>query len=97
MEVNGHYIDDYEPVHSWFSLSYCSYAVLQRAILQRMPIEWQQRFVVLMNELENTLDHDCPTEYTVQCRDIKGRFTRDPLADYKYYDRSLIRERNENS
>ncbi len=92
--VNGHLIDDHEPVHAWFSLSYCAYAVLQRAILERMPIDWQKRFVVLMNELEDTLEHDGPTMFTVQSRDGRGRFIKDPLANYRYYDRNMIRERS---
>lgn len=93
-EINGHYVDDHEPVHSWFSLSYAAYAVQQRAILERMPVEWQKRYVVLMNELEDTIDHDGPTEFVVQPRDDRGRFTKDPLANYRYYDRSLIRVNN---
>lgn len=90
-EVNGHYIDDYEPVHAWFSLSYAAYAVQQRAVLERLPVDLQKEYVILMNKIDDIVDHDGPTDFTVQPRDSKGRFSKDPLANYRYYDRDLIR------
>jgi hypothetical protein len=39
------------PVHEWFGGSGASFLVAQRARLQSMPLEWQQRFAELFGEL----------------------------------------------
>lgn len=44
-------------VHTWFGLSYSSYAVLPRTLLQSMPAEWQERFVACMNEIDAAFSH----------------------------------------
>lgn len=43
-----------DAVHAWFELSYASYLVWPRSVMQQMPAEWQQRFVALAKELEDT-------------------------------------------
>ncbi len=91
-DKNGNYVDIHEPIHTWFSLSYASYLVLPRAVLQRMPVGWQMKFVELVNEIEETLDYG-DTDYVVTKKGAKGRYNRDPLSDYKYYDRDLIVEK----
>lgn len=45
------------PVHLWFSLSYCNYLVLSRTFMQSMPIEWQERAVALLGEMQDAFDH----------------------------------------
>jgi|SRR5580704_3077701 hypothetical protein len=40
------------PVHLWFSLSYANFLVWHRSHMQSMPLEWQQRFVDLAEELD---------------------------------------------
>lgn len=40
------------PVHAFFGLSYSSYFVMPRSALQVLPLDWQNRFVALMNEAE---------------------------------------------
>lgn len=53
-------------IHHWFELSYANYLVLPRAVLQSMPVWWQQRFVAMLDELHaayGTLDWP---EYDVQ-------------------------------
>lgn len=47
-DEQGRLIDP--PVHEWFSLSYASYFVLPRLVMQEMPLDWQRRFVALMDE-----------------------------------------------
>lgn len=69
-------------VHTWFGLTYASYFVMPRAVLEAMPIEWQYRFTALVNELNAMLDWG-DGDYTVQLRDADGRFVRDPLKDYR--------------
>lgn len=45
---DGAYVDD--PIHGWFGLTYANYFVAPRMMLQAMPIEWQEKFIALMNE-----------------------------------------------
>lgn len=73
--------DDHEPVHSWFQLSYSSYLVLARSMLQSMPQEWQAKFVALIEEMQATLDVDDAPDYTVTAKS-GNRFIRDPYRDY---------------
>lgn len=74
-------------VHGWFELSYASYAVQPRSVLQSMPDEWQQRFVALMNEAEE-MGYAWPRKgatYAVFLRDDEtGRFVPDPLRHYRH-------------
>lgn len=73
-----------EPVHLYFGLTYSSYQVLPRSILQSAPLWWQKRFVKLMEELDAMCEGlpNMPGTYAVQPRDDKGRFTKDPYCDY---------------
>ena len=76
---------DDEPVHSWFSLSYARYLTIPRSVLQSMPLDWQRRFVDCLCELDDAIDwHPGVTgQYSVQLRNVFGRFVFDPLADYE--------------
>lgn len=75
--------DDHEPVHAWFQLSYSSYLVLPRSMLQSMPQPWQAKFVELIEEMQATLDvDDAPGEYVVTAKS-DGKFVRDPYRDYQ--------------
>lgn len=73
-----------EPIHEWFGLSYCSYLVLPRSILQSLPVDLQKRLINIMDEIE-TIGYECPLEgeYFVQLRDSKGRFMEDYFRDYE--------------
>ncbi|MFE2469745.1 hypothetical protein [Streptomyces mirabilis] len=55
------------PVHGWFGLSYTNYQVLHRTLMQSMPIEWQERMVACLEELQAAYDHvDLPEAFKVQ-------------------------------
>lgn len=69
-------------VHTWFSLSYASYLVVNRSLLQSMPEDWQYRFVDVMEELAAHFSKIEEPRYTVQVRDERGRFVRDPIPHY---------------
>lgn len=73
-----------EAIHTWFELSYAQYLTVPRTALQSMPDEWQDKFVNLLNELDDRIDWR-PTEgcYWVTLRGDDGRIRRDPLADYE--------------
>lgn len=49
--------DDTEPIHGHFGLSYANYLVLNRTLLQSMPVEWQRPFVALLRELDEAFAH----------------------------------------
>ena len=56
-----------DPVHEWFGLSYSNYLVLHRTLLQSMPIEWQRRFVGMVEELSAAFRHiEHPVGFKVQ-------------------------------
>jgi hypothetical protein len=72
-------------IHTWFNLSYASYFVMPRSVLQAMPEEWQYRFTALVDQLNDTLDWGaCHKHYTVLLRGEKGVFIRDPLRNYRH-------------
>lgn len=63
---------DPEPFHGWFGLSYASWLVLPRLILQGMPPEWQAKMIALLKEMDDTFDWcDLPNGscYCVMVRD----------------------------
>ena len=74
-----------DEIHNWFSLSYVSYLVLPRSILQSAPDKWQEKFVSLLDELDELFDNvpEEGTTYAVNLRNNKtGRFVNDNLCNY---------------
>lgn len=69
------------PIHSWFGLSYASWLTLPRVSLQEMPLDWQARFVALLEEAE-THGLECPDGIEVMRR-VGGRFK--PLGEWNNY------------
>lgn len=53
---------DDQAIHSFFGLSYSTYLVLHRSLLQSMPGEWQARFVALLEQLRAAFAHVEQTE-----------------------------------
>jgi len=72
-----------EPVHNWFQLSYSSYLVLPRSVLQSMPVEWQRDFIDLIRKVQRTLEVDGMPNYRVRATDSNGKFVYDPFCDYQ--------------
>ncbi len=52
----GHWEDVSNDIHTWFNLTYAQYLTIPRSVLQSMPLEWQQRFVKCLEELDDTID-----------------------------------------
>ncbi|GEM_PF-769829 len=71
------------PVWDAFGISRAAYLVVPRRTLQSMPLEWQQRFVALMDEAHAHLPAEAFPDYVVQRRE-RGRFLTDPLRDYRH-------------
>ena len=79
------YVDPHEPIHHWFGLTYSSYLVIPRSILQSMPVEWQKRFVECLNEARESFKYlEMDDNYAVQLRSENGRFKVDPFAAYRH-------------
>lgn len=56
-----------QDVHSYFGLTYSTYLVLHRTLLQSMPKDWQHAFVALLEELDEAFAHvDRPDTYLVR-------------------------------
>lgn len=73
-----------EAVHGWFGLTYSAYLVLHRVALQSMPDEWQERFVALLEEMRETIDHEqMPSSFRVMAVDDRGKFISDDWRDYQ--------------
>lgn len=86
--------NDPEPVHGFFGLTYASYLVVQRSVLQAMPVEWQRKFVALMSELRETVDTDqIPSDFWVRARSPNGNcFMADPFREYRRPPKIPMRE-----
>lgn len=71
-----------EPIHLWFGLSYASFFVMPRTVMQSMPAAWQRRFIALVEESAEAFP-EWDAMWTVTMRDERGRFVQDPLGDYE--------------
>lgn len=83
-------VSDQTPIHDFFGLSYASYLVLPRSILQSCTVKTQQALcdALAMVRLEEGrgLPQPWPGELhiRVQLQDPEnGRFLKDDLADYQ--------------
>lgn len=74
-----------QDVHNWFELSYASYLVLPRSLMQAMPADWQHRFVELLEDMQATFRQE-NDNYTVLLRDEGGKYTTDPFRRYRHPD-----------
>lgn len=75
--------DDPEPIHGWFSLTYANYLVVPRSVLQSMPVEWQQQFCTLLDEMRELFGElPWPHSYLVTARRSDGLFVRDQIPNY---------------
>ena len=85
-----------EPVHDWFELSYSSYFVLPRSILQSLPTDLQQQFIDAVEAIEGYYDHRAciphKGSYRVYLKDEQGRFMHDPFQDYERGRRRISKE-----
>lgn len=75
-------------IHRWFELSYNSYLILPRVMLQEMPHEWQAKLVALLDEAYEmgVVTPNMP----VSMKNNRGRFIRVPQA-WNNYRRGTLR------
>lgn len=80
--VGSHYYNG--PVWNWFNLTYSAYLVVPRSLLCGMPLEWQEKFVALLDEMRVVYDSsEIKDNYSVILR-VGNRITADPLRDYRH-------------
>jgi hypothetical protein len=78
-------------IHDWFELTYAQYLTVPRSILEAMPEGWQDRFVALLEELDDTFDWRPEAgRYWCRLKDGDGRFVHDPFMEYRRPDRDAI-------
>jgi len=84
---NKNFAYGHGPIWDWFGLTYSSYLVLPRRSLQSMPWSWQEKFVKLLNEMENNIPDfygEQGSNYMIRRRNYSGKFMHDPLSEYRH-------------
>ncbi len=76
----------------WFGLSYNSFAVMPRVLMEAMPMEWQEKMAELLNDFTDTWTNwpdgsGCRVQY-----EINGKLAKMPewLLNYRHPDHSEI-------
>lgn len=75
-----------DPIHGYFGLSYASYLVIPRSLLQSMPTAWQEDLVDLLTGLGTHFGETIDSvQYKVIARDKETNlFVSDPLGAYRH-------------
>lgn len=78
--------DDLGPldVHTWFGLSYASYLVLDRTVMQALPADTQHRLTALLSEIERLTAGLPAVMYRVQEIDADGRVKSRAFPHYRH-------------
>lgn len=78
-------ISEQEPIHEFFNLTYANYLVLPRSVLQSMSIDWQEKFVNLLERIPEVICEDFEPDggYAVRARDSEGHFILDQYSNYE--------------
>src|SRR4051794_1977145 len=84
-------VDDPDPVHGEFGLTYASYFVMPRVLLEAMPEGWQRVFVQSIRDFWQVFDdRQVDRAYQVHLRGEDGRFQPDPFSHYRHPNQALI-------
>jgi len=86
------------PISYWFELTYAQFLTVPRLVMESMPIEWQEKMVALLEEMDETFDWR-PQEgrYWVKLKDDKGRYCDAPLSDYRHGSCEHLRIKHEDT
>lgn len=75
----------------WFGLSYASFCVLPRVLMEAMPHGWQEQMAKLLNEYSDTFPNQPDIGTRVQItKDKKLIKAPDWLLNYRHPDREAI-------
>jgi len=82
---------DSDALQCWFNLSYASWLTLPRVLMEAMPVEWQDRMVVLLNEYHEAFPNQPDIGTRVQVTQ-DGKLIKIPewLANYRHPDYDAI-------
>lgn len=89
-------LDSTEPVHEWFNLTYASYLVLPRSILQSCSVETQRALVRVLADIDREAGQgkiswpEDGQSVEVRLRGADGKLIVDDLADYQRGRRRLF-------
>ena len=83
--------DQRKDLACWFGLSYASFLVLPRVLMQDMPTEWQERMAVLLTEYDDAFPNQPDIGTSVRATH-NGRLTKMPswLLNYRHPARAEI-------
>lgn len=83
---------DSDALQCWFNLSYASWLTLPRVLMEAMPVEWQDRMVVLLNEYHDAFPNQPEIGTRVQVTDVSGKLITTPewLVRYRHPDVDAI-------
>lgn len=83
--------DQRKDLACWFGLSYASFLVLPRVLMQDMPAEWQERMAVLLNEYDDAYPNQPDIGTRVQATK-DGKMIKMPewLLNYRHPARAEI-------
>jgi hypothetical protein len=74
-----------DPLGLWFELTYAQYLTVPRLVMQSMPLDWQRKMAVLLQEMDETFDwRPAEGSYWVRLKDKRGRFMDAPLGNYRH-------------
>ena len=87
-------------VHQYFELTYANFLVLPRTVMMDMPTDWQNKFVSLLEELdEETSWRDALDGYSVgvDFYTVNGRKCSIPesIGNYRHPVKEWVKEKNE--
>lgn len=82
----------HEALNNWFCLSYASFAVMPRVLMEAMPDKWQLRMARLLTEFDHEFNQPDTISSRVQITDDQGRLVKTPkwLVNYRHPDSRLI-------
>lgn len=87
MDKNEEY-DVRRDLQCWFGLNRAAFAVLPRVGMELMPVEWQEKMALLLNEYDDTINQGAfgVGGCTVQARDGSGKLMKmpDELLNYRH-------------
>jgi hypothetical protein len=80
-----------EPAHIWFGLSYASFYVMPRVVLQSAPPDLQRAFIAAAEAIHAAVEYQEPENgWAVIEKGRRGRF-RKSETDLNWYDRGRRR------
>lgn len=66
----------------WANAKYSNYLLIQRSLLQSMPLEWQEKLIELLKDMERHFGRKSNGQFVVLRMGKERKYVPDPLADY---------------